>query len=271
MISGSNGLLGSRIVELLTHKHSFIPLQHTDVDITNKNNVNTFLQKNKNFDIFLHCAAYTQVDKAEQEPNSAYQINVDGTKNLFTSTTELGKKFILISTDFVFDGNNPPYNENSQTNAISIYGKTKLQAEEIVKGHGMIARTSYPFRKEFDKKNDFVRSILSILQQNKQLNMITDSLITPTFIDDIAYGLDYLLEHYSSEIFHLTGSSSLSPYEAGKIIAHTFHMNPDLIQPTTYTEFFKGKAQRPQFSEIQNTKITTIHFKSFQEAIIKIS
>jgi dTDP-4-dehydrorhamnose reductase len=95
--------------------------------------------------------------------------------------------------------------------------------------------------------------------------------MTPTFIDDIAYGLKYLINHYSKQIFHLVGSQSLSPYEAGKLIAQKFNLSEDLISPISYEEYFKNKAKRPQFSQIVSKKNHFHPMGSFEEGLNQIA
>ncbi|MBP6993756.1 NAD(P)-dependent oxidoreductase [Candidatus Woesebacteria bacterium] len=267
LITGSTGLIGTRITEMLSEKYDFIPLLQSEIDITNKMAVNARLASTE-FDFLLHLAAYTNVDGAESNKELCTSINVEGTRNLFEVCQDKGKKMIHISTDFVFDGRakidsgvgaeapreTPCYTENSLPNPISHYGLTKYQAEQVVQDNAMIVRLSYPYRKEFAGKRDFVRTIRYLLEQGKTIQMVTDSLITPTFIDDIVMGLGYLIEHYSPNIFHLVGADSMSPFEAGQLIARIFELDEKLIQPTTYAEYFKGKALRPQWARIVNTK-----------------
>jgi dTDP-4-dehydrorhamnose reductase len=286
LITGSTGLIGTRITELLGDKHTFIPLLQSEIDITDKVSVDSRLSS-VDFDLLLHLAAYTNVDGAENDKDLCRKINVDGTRNLFEACQEKKANMIHISTDFVFDGKPndkvlsaecqvlsaqaepantlgtwdsglgthiPTFTESSTPNPISHYGLTKYEAEQVVKDNAMIVRLSYPYRKEFPDKRDFVRTVKFLLEQGKTLQMVTDSLITPTFIDDMIYGLDYLFAHYSTEIFHLVGADSMSPFDAGKMIAKAFGLNEGLIQPTTYVEYFKGKALRPQWARIVNTK-----------------
>ncbi|GAB4218924.1 MAG: dTDP-4-dehydrorhamnose reductase [Candidatus Microgenomates bacterium] len=252
-ITGADGLVGSRIIELLRENFEFIPLPSTLMDITNKDQVYQVL-KNLNFDFFLHLAAYTNVAKANEEKDLAYKINVEGTKNVFDVVCLQKKKFIYISTDFVFDGKNPPYFEDSPPSPIGIYGQTKYQAEKIVKKQSMIIRISYPYRASFEKKRDFFRTFKTILEEKKPLKMITNSLMTPTFIDDIAYSLKYLINNFSNDIFHLVGSQSLSPYEAALIIADVFNLDKKLISTTTFEDYIKLKPGLPQYSEIKSKK-----------------
>jgi dTDP-4-dehydrorhamnose reductase len=268
-VSGASGLVGSRITELLSDDFSFIPLSQRMVDITKKDQVEQFFQDNQ-FDFFLHLAAYTNVDGAEVEKEKAYAINVEGTKNVFEQSVAKKINFIYISTDFVFDGKNPPFDEESKPNPISYYGLTKYQGEEIIGDEGMIVRIAYPYRTQFEPKKDFVRTIYHLLRENKQLTMVENALMTPTFIDDIAYGLKYLINHYSKQIFHLVGSQSLSPYEAGKLIAQKFNLSEDLISPISYGEYFKNKAKRPQFSQIVSKKNHFHPMASFEEGLNQI-
>lgn len=253
-LTGSTGLVGSRIIQLLSNDFQFIPLSHKEFDIINKTQVSSVLS-DLEYDIFLHLAAFTNVDGAETSKDIAYKINADGTKNIFDAVSLKNKKFIYISTDFVFDGKNPSYNEDSIPNPISVYGASKFEGEKIVKDKAMIVRISYPYRlDDFVGKKDFVKTIKDLLIQEKIIKMVTDSLITPTFTDDIAYGLKHLLNNYSPEIYHLVGAESLSPYDAGNRIARKYGLNEELIQPIEYDQYFSTKAKRPKYSKITSKK-----------------
>lgn len=265
-ITGPNGLIGARLQELLKDRVQLIPFDHTTCDITNKKNVVSCLNNN-DFDLLLHMAAYTNVDGAEREKDQAYQINVQGTKNVFDVVSSLGKEMIYISTDFVFSGKDGPYDETSIPDPIGYYGETKYQGEQILKDKAMIVRISYPYGTSPAPKKGFVRTLASLLSQGKQLHMVTDSQFTPTYIDDIASALEYLMHHYQPEIYHIAGSESLSPYEAGMIIAQEYGYDTNLIQKTTYEAYFKGKAPRPQYSIFQSIKNTFYPMRSFREGV----
>ncbi len=268
IMSGATGLVGSRIFELLSPhpEFEFIPLTSAQCDITQLAQVEQFL-KTHQYDIFLHLAAYTNVDKAETEPHIAQQLNVDATKNIFQQVVSQNKKMIYISTDFVFDGTHPPYLENSSVNPISQYGKSKAAGEAVVKDHAMIVRIAYPYRASFELKKDFVRTIKYLLEQGTVINAVTDSLIVPTFVDDCAYALQHLMLNYSPDTYHIVGSQALSPFDAVQTIAKVFKLDQKLIIPTTYEVFFKGKARRPQWSDIRSSKNTFYPMKSFQQGL----
>lgn len=268
-LSGSTGLIGTRIIELLQNDFAFVPLLQTEVDITDKNSTVNAISL-MDFDIFLHMAAYTNVDGAEKNKELAYKINVDGTKHVFNAVSAKGKRLIYISTDFVFDGTSPPYYEDSKTNPNGYYAETKYHGEQIVKDKAMIVRLSYPYRAEYDLKKDFVKSIVTSLQDKKELLMVTDSSITPTFIDDIAYGFKYLFANFSPGVFHLVGEDSLSPFDAGKLVAKTFRLDESFIKPTTFSEYFKNKAKRPQHSEIKSKNNTFYKMKTFERGLAEV-
>jgi len=268
-LTGADGLVGSRIVELLKTEFEFIPILQSQMDITNAGQVKNVLQ-GIDFDIFLHLAAYTNVAGAEQQKESAFKINRDGTKNVFDVVNSKGKKFIYISTDFVFDGKQPPYYEDSVPNPIAVYAASKYEGEKIVKDKAMIVRIAYPYRATFEPKRDFFRTFKSYLEQKKPLTMIADSLMTPTFIDDIAYGLKYLFNNFTPEIYHLVGSQSLSPYQAALKIAETFALDKSLIGKTTYDKYIKDKVALPKLADIRSKKNNFWKMKSFEEGLEEI-
>ncbi len=254
-ISGARGMIGSRLIEEWKDTFELYPLDKEEFDITDEDAVKKYL-KNLDFDIFLHLAAYTNVDKAEKQKEISRKINVDGTRNVFNAVQQLGKKFIYISTDFVFDGKKEkmPFTENSSPNPLGWYGKTKYEGEKIVKGSAMVVRLSYPYGYSPSPKKSFAVRIKELLEEGKRLYMITDSLFTPTPLTYIVSGLEYLIKNYQPETYHLVGLESYSPYKFGIKIAQKYHLNQTLIHPIIFKEYSKGKAPRPQWS-----KITTIH------------
>lgn len=268
-VTGPDGLIGSRIFELLVNDFELIPLKQPEFDITKREIVQEKL-KNIDFDLLLHLAAYTNVDEAEKNRDLVYKVNVNGTKNLLEIVQKKKKKMIYISTDFVFAGTNPPYFEDDKPNPVGYYAKTKYQGEQIVKNNAMIVRLSYPYRASFAKKKDFLRHVKHLLEQRESLQMVTDSMITPTFIDDIIYAFKHLLNNFSPETYHIVGTDSPSPYEAGMLIANTFNLDESLIQPTTYEKYFKNRAKRPQFSEIKSKKNNFSKMKSFEEGLNEV-
>ena len=253
LMTGASGLVGARVKELLKTDFTWLTPSSQELDITDKDKTLAFVQSH-DFDCFLHLAAYTNVDQAEIEHDYCRKINVEGTANTFRAVNAVGKRYILVSTDFVFDGTQPEYNEKSIPKPLSYYGQTKFEAEQLVKNQAMIVRLSYPYGNSPAPKPDFVRTILKFLKQGQSVQGITDLIFTPTFLDDIAFGLKYLINHFQPLIYHLVGSESLSPYEAFIRIADTFAQDKNLVKPTTYEQYFLNKAPRPK-----NAKMTTLY------------
>lgn len=265
-LTGATGLVGSRIVELLQNRYEFLPISRTELDITNREDVSRYIAE-KDFDLFLHLAAYTNVDRAEEEPDTAELLNAGATRFLHEAVSKKAKPFIYFSTDFVFDGEIPPFTETSDRHAISMYGRSKADGEAAIEGKAMIVRIAYPYRSVFTPKKDFVRSLRDLMKAGTSLTMVNDMLMTPTFIDDIAHAMPYLLENWKPEIFHVVGSNSLSPYECARAIARAWNLDESLVKSTTYAAFFAGKARRPKNSRIINTKLPDVKTRMFEEGL----
>lgn len=265
-VTGASGLVGTRIIELLSKQFEFVPISIQDMDITDKDSVHAYLKK-LSYDLILHLAAYTNVAGAESEKEKAYLINVSGTRNLLEVVASAKKEFIYISTDFVFDGTKPPYTEASAPNPISVYGASKYAGEKVVGKNGMVVRFSYPYRSTYEIKKDIFRSLKSLLEAGKPLLMVEDSLMVPTFIDDIAYGLAYLMNNFSNETFHLVGNDAMSPFTLAKTIANIFHLDKSLVGKTTYEKYFANKAKGPRYSDIRSEKNTFYPMHSFEEGL----
>ncbi len=268
-MTGSTGLIGSRIIELLEGQFEFLPILQSEVDITDDKQITEKIAR-LDFDLMLHLAGYTNVDGAETQRDLAYAINVTGTKNVYDAVVKKNKKLIYISTDFVFDGKNPPYDETDAPHPIGYYAETKYEGEKIVKDSAMIIRLSYPYRARFEAKSDLVKTIISLLRAKKQIRLVTDSRITPTFIDDIARAFSHLFNHFAPTTYHIVGTDSMSPYDAGLCIADVFSLDSALIQKTSYDSYFKNKAKRPRYSDIISKNNTFYRMKSFEQGLTEV-
>lgn len=280
--TGLSGLLGSRIVELLGSTHTFSDNSRSNgVDITDTEQVRKAIA-GSDAEVVLHLAAHTNVKAAELERDSgeqseSWKINVIGTENVALACAETGKKLIFTSSDMVFDGENTPeggYTEESKPNPLSWYAKTKYEGELRVQSlttPWIIMRPAYPYRARFEK-NDFVRLFMQKLSQGEQLTVLTDRIITPVFIDDLAYALDALLMQNVQGIYHTVGSTQLSIFEAAEEIAKCFGYNKELIGRTTRAEFLIGRPPEPFNSALNNAKIKRlgVEMKTFREGLEEI-
>ncbi|HQI13279.1 MAG TPA: SDR family oxidoreductase, partial [Candidatus Woesebacteria bacterium] len=234
-----------------------INLIYPQADITKIETLETFFQ-NSTADTLIHFAAFTDTKAAWEQKfdtnSPCFKVNVEGTKNVAQLCKKYNKHLIHISTDYVFNGQkNVPYNENDLPNAMEWYGQTKAMAEKIALDAGAtVVRISFPYRKEFPLKVDFIRGYINKLQSSEPLNLFTDQTITPTFIDDIAHGLDIIIQQKPAGIFHLVGSSSHSPYEIAQEVARIFNLDSSLIHPSSLEKYLIDNPTARPFGKNQS-------------------
>lgn len=281
--TGLTGLIGSRIVELLSPSYEFESLSRsTGVDITDKESVRTKIISSP-IPIVLHLAAKADVDGCEKdkelgEDGEAWKMNVAGTKHVAQACRESGKKMVYVSTDFVFDGEDTPnggYTEENTPRPVNWYATTKYEGEKVVQEAGipfLILRLAYPYRQAFAEKNDFVHVILKRLQGGQEITAVTDHIIAPTYVDDLAMCIDVLIHHNTTGIYHTTGDQFISPYDAALFIAKEFGLDASLIKKTTRAEFFRNRAPRPFNLSMNSGKIEKLGIKmrGFEEGLKEI-
>lgn len=184
LVTGSKGQLGKEVAKLLKEKNlEFTAYDSSELDITNKEMVNQILEKDQP-DVVLHCAAYTAVDKAEDEGKEKnWAVNVEGTRNVAAACKQLGAKFVFISTDYVFDGTYiGEYSEKAKTNPKNEYGKAKLAGEQVIEElleEYYIIRTSWVFG-EFG--NNFVYTMQRLASERDTLTIVSDQIGRPTYV-----------------------------------------------------------------------------------------
>ena len=280
--TGLSGLVGSRIVELLSSSFAFEDISRkTGTDITNKDAVLARLQ-NTDAKFVLHLAAYTNVDEAEKEKNlreesAAWKINVEGTRNVLQACEATGKHLIHFSTDMVFPGTKElpeRYTEEDATGAVGWYAKTKEEAEKVVlssQNPWTILRIAYPYRANFEKK-EYIRIFQWLLEEGREIKAVADHYFTPTFIDDLADVLRLIISDNLTGIYHAGGKDSVSPYDAANLVAEIFGFRKDLIGKTTRSEYFAGKAPRAFNLSLNSAKMESLGVKlrGLQEGLVEI-
>lgn len=282
--TGLSGLVGSRIVEILKNEHQFIDFSlDNKIDILNQKQLQNAFNQHLDANLIIHLAAFTDTNAAwaqrGDKSSPCYQLNVTGTQNIANLCQRHNKYLIYISTDFVFDGTkNGTYTEEDIPNPIEWYGQTKYEGEKIVSklASFTIARISFPYRADFIPKKDLVRKIIDGFKNNTLNPFFTDQITTPTFVDDIAKNLNYFFQNKPQGIFHLTGSSSQSPFDLAKSIAAIFGFNPGLVKPSLLSEYIKSQPpdSRPWQKNlaISNAKATTLglNFSNLSEGLGQI-
>jgi dTDP-4-dehydrorhamnose reductase len=258
LVTGGDGLIGSRFVEL-EEKLELITPTEKELDVTKPAQITEFLEREKP-DWVIHFAAYTDVEKAQEEQKElAYKVNYVGTRNLAGACTKFGIKLMYLSTDHVFPGGGV-YVEDDRLKPVNYYGETKFMGEQAIMAAGnawLIVRTSYPYRAEFAAKKDLARTILEKLQNKESIELVKDQLISPTFIDDLVKGISKLVRDNKLGIYHLSGGECISPHEMGKRICEVFDLDTNLVKEITLDEFmtkYDKKAPQPKRSCMNSDK-----------------
>ncbi len=262
LVTGANGQLGTEIRGFLnSYPHfNFIFTDFQELDITNAESVEKALDALKPA-FLLNCAAYTAVDKAEQEETQANRINAIAPKILADACKKYGTKLIHVSTDYVFDGKaNTPYNEDSAVNPQSTYGKTKLIGEQNVlkSGVGMVIRTSWLYSAY---GNNFVKTILKHGAIKPELGVVFDQTGTPTWAHDLAKAIlqivDSGTENFKPEIFHYSNEGVCSWFDFAHEIVSLSNLNCK-VKPIE-TKDYPTLATRPQYSVMNKQKIRNLY------------
>jgi dTDP-4-dehydrorhamnose reductase len=250
-LTGSDGMLGSDITEVFTDIE-LITFTLRDFDITDLDTSTKKIKETKP-DCLIHAAAYTDVDGCELNPDKAYLVNGIGTRNVVIACEEVHCPVVYISTDYIFDGKKKePYNEWDIPNPLNKYGFSKLIGENFVTSltnRFYIVRTSWLYGK--NGKN-FVDTILRLMSERKEVEVVDDQKGSPTYTYDLAVTLRELIGK-GFGIYHISNTSQCSWYEFALEIAKLKGMNTN-IKPIT-SEKFKRPAQRSSFSVLENTML----------------
>ncbi|MFC1700278.1 SDR family oxidoreductase [Patescibacteria group bacterium] len=281
-VTGGDGLIGSRFLDLLPKNYKSVAPNEKELDITNREGVSNFFEKEKP-EIVVHFAALTDPKKAELERDDknglAWMVNVEGTKYLVRESKKHNSFFIYISTDLIFPSTKTKeeyYDEDSQpardSKEISWYAWTKLEGEKIVlkelKNYAII-RFAYPFRTQDHENIDFARLFLHMYDTNTMYPYFTDNTITPTYIDDACEAIFRIIDKKVTGIFHVMGSSSCSHYDYAKYLYEKTGRDSNKCEKTLMSEFLKkSRVPRSLYSTIKSEKTAKalgMRFKTWQE------
>ena len=268
LITGSNGMLGHDLIDVLDGKHELIKTTSKSLDITDEDKVKEYIV-NENPDIVINSAAYTDVDGCETNEEIAYKVNGEGVKNLALACKVVDCPLLHISTDYVFNGeNNKPWMEDDEVGPIRIYGKSKLQGEEAIESildKFFIIRTSWLYG---INGGNFPKTMLELAKTHDTLTVVTDEIGTPTYTLDLAQAIAELIETEYYGIYHITNSDYCSWFDFAKYIFEVKNINVNVV-PVTAEEFARP-ASRPHYSVLNNSNWVNNGFKplrSYKEAI----
>lgn len=260
LVTGSNGQLGNELRLVVEEKDSTNKYFYTDVpelDITDKAAVSAFFEAN-NIDIVVNCAAYTNVDKAEEDKENANLINHIGPKNLAEACKERNGFLIHISTDYVFDGTkNTPYVETDETNPLGVYGETKLRGEQAIINSGceyLIIRTSWLYS-AFGK--NFLKTMQKLTAEKESIKVVFDQVGTPTYAGDLANVIHTIIQKnenkIKNQIYHFSNEGVCSWYDFAVAINEAFGHNCKVVP--CHSDEFQSKVTRPSYSILDKSKI----------------
>lgn len=256
LVTGANGQLGNSIRKIsASYPNNYFFTDMPEVDITNLALLEN-LMKEKQIDAIINCAAYTAVDKAEDDVALATKINVDGPRNLAIAAKNANAKLVHVSTDYVFGGKAYlPLKESDPTAPIGVYGRTKLAGEEAVKEVGcdaVVVRTAWLYS-EFG--GNFVKTMLRLGRERSELGVVYDQVGTPTYATDLAVALMELLTKGFTgfSLYHYSNEGVISWYDFAKTIFDLSGINIKLnaLESSEYP----SKAERPAYSVLNKKKI----------------
>ena len=262
LVTGAKGMLGTDLVERLksVRKYEVVAVDVEEMDITSLAQVKSVFLEHRP-QVVIHCAAYTNVDRAERERELAMAVNSEGTKHIAFFCRELGVEMIYLSSDYVFDGTKQtPYIETDRPNPINVYGASKLAGEEqvaVLLENYKICRTSWLCGVH---GRNFIDSILQAVAEGRPLSVVNDQVGRPTFTFDLAVALVWVLERPEYGIFHVTNSGFCSWYEFAQRIVQASGAKGVTIRPVT-SEQFRSLARRPRYSVLENRHLSHIGFR----------
>ncbi|SBV95721.1 dTDP-4-dehydrorhamnose reductase [uncultured Dysgonomonas sp.] len=257
LITGANGQLGNEIRRITgDSKNNYIFTDVAELDITDLDAIRQ-LAIGEKLSIIVNCAAYTNVDKAEDDYDMADLINNKAVRNIAVIAKETGATLIHVSTDYVFNGESCiPYQETCRTNPIGVYGKTKLAGELSIQEIGckyLIFRTSWLYSQY---GNNFVKTMQRLTSERDTLNVVFDQVGTPTYAADLASLIYKIIEediYHKQGTYHFSNEGVCSWYDFAKKICDLSENICD-IQPC-HSDEFPSKVRRPSFSVLDKTKV----------------
>lgn len=264
LVTGVNGQLGFDVVKELTAKgHEAVGVDRAQLDITDEKAVSLYVENLKP-DAIIHCAAYTNVDGAEADREGAYKVNALGTKYLAEAAKLVGSKMVYVSTDYVFDGNGTePYEVDHQTSPLGVYGETKLDGEKILQetlDEFFIVRTAWVYG---INGNNFVKTMLKLGQDRKELGVVYDQVGSPTYTVDLAKLLVELISSNKYGVYHASNEGVCSWYDFAVEIFQQTGMDVK-VNPLTSDEFPRPAA-RPKYSVLSKKKIVDQGFTPLRD------
>jgi dTDP-4-dehydrorhamnose reductase len=274
LVTGKNGQLGRSIQKTVNadtkignnqSPNDFIFVGREELDLSSESTISHYFDNNDKFDIIINCAAYTQVDRAEQDAELANQINHLAVKQLASIAIKQQARLIHISTDYVFDGeSNKPYLETDTPNPINAYGRTKLAGEKALQAlmpiNAIIIRTSWLYS---EYGNNFVKTMLRLGRERDELSVVNDQMGSPTYAADLADAILEIIRHnkfrdvaQTTQIYNYSNEGEISWHEFAKEIFKLAEIDCK-VSPIS-TQQYPTPAKRPRNTLMKKDKIVKV-------------
>jgi len=274
-VTGANGQLGTDLCRAL-HNFDVIPLTHADIEIADMASVREAMLKHKPA-IIINTAAYVRVDDCEDEKEKAFQVNALGARNVAVVAQELGARLVHLSTDYVFGGEveprTTPYTEFDTPIPLSVYGKSKLAGENLVRHFCLrhfIVRASGLFgvAGSSGKGGNFIETMLRLAGERDELKVVNDQVFSPTYTRDLAQKIAQLIATEYYGIFHITSKGACSWYEFTTETLKLAGITTTVVPITS--DQYPQKARRPRYSVLDNYHLRLLgmdDMRPWQEAL----
>ena len=275
LITGANGLLGQALVERMSRFPDYDVLAtarderlhatdascgYAPLDVTDAEAVDTLFEDFAPTAV-VNCAAMTQVDDCETNRERCRRVNAEAVETLADACRRTGARLVQLSTDFIFDGTDGPYAEDARPAPVNYYGEAKLAGENAARKAGVdkwaVARTVLVYGTGTDlKRSNILLWLLEELQAGRRVQVVTDQIRTPTYVADLAAGVEKMVRHDASGLYHLAGRELVSVHEFAQTVAAVYGLDGTLIEPTDRTEFTQT-AERPLVTGLITLKAET--------------
>jgi len=287
LITGSNGLLGQKLVNLLSDKNNFEVVgisrgenrnntaknyTYYSIDITNADEFTQLINKIKPHYV-INCAAMTNVDACEKEKENCDLINVEAVKTMINFVKEHNSHLIHLSTDFIFDGEDGPYKEDDKPNPISYYGLSKLKSEELIISSGIkhtILRTILVYGVVDNmSRNNIVLWVKNAIENGQEITIVDDQYRMPTFVDDLAEACLLSIQQNAQGVFNISSNELLSIYEMAVEIADAFNLDSSFIKRISTSQLNQVAKRPPRtgFDLEKSQKILNFPVASFKNRL----
>ena len=259
LITGANGMLGRELAPVLAPRHEVRAVSHAECDIADESSIRHAVAE-WTPELVINCAALSDVDGCERDPERALAVNGHGAGHLARAAERIGARVFHISTDYVFGGEkHTPYTEQDTPNPLSQYGRSKLEGERLVLGEGvqpsphLVIRTSWLYGRY---RTNFVDKAVENARVGKRISAVTEQVSCPTWTLHLAEKIAALVETRASGILHLAGSGACSRYEMARYLVSKLGCSAEVLA-TTWAKI-NPPARRPVYTAMISTRLATL-------------